>query len=152
MLRLIAQSCPNSCDPMTVARQAPLSIGILQARILEWVAMPSSRGSSQPRGWTQVSHIAGRFFTVWISREAQQSIGPEKQTSLPLSVRTCSQPWSWDLRGYLQRLPTLGDGCFKAGWLQYLPSSSALCFQDIDRRPLSVAAVVSFLSSTFFLF
>ena len=35
----------------------------LQARILEWVAMPSSRGSSQPRDWTQVSHIAGRFFT-----------------------------------------------------------------------------------------
>ena len=40
-------------------------MGILQARILEWVAMPSSRGSSQPRDWIQVSHIAGRFFTVW---------------------------------------------------------------------------------------
>ena len=44
------------------ARQAPLSIGILQARILEWVAMPSSRGSFQPRDQTQVSYIAGRFF------------------------------------------------------------------------------------------
>ena len=44
----------------TVARQAPLSMGILQARILEWVVMPSSRGSSQPRDQTQVSHIAGR--------------------------------------------------------------------------------------------
>ena len=39
--------------------------GILQARILEWVAFPFSRGSSQPRDGTQVSHIAGRFFTVW---------------------------------------------------------------------------------------
>ena len=39
--------------------------GILQARILEWVAMPSSRGYSQPRDWTWVSHIAGRFFTIW---------------------------------------------------------------------------------------
>ena len=38
--------------------------GILQARILEWVAFPFFRGSSQPRDWTQVSHIAGRFFTV----------------------------------------------------------------------------------------
>ena len=38
------------------------SMGILQARILEWVALPFSRGSSQPRDWTQVSHIAGRFF------------------------------------------------------------------------------------------
>ena len=48
----------------TVARQAPLYMGILQARKLEWVAMPSSRGSSQPRDRTQVSRIAGGFFTV----------------------------------------------------------------------------------------
>ena len=44
--------------------------GILQARILEWVAMPSSRGSSQSRDRTQVSRIAGGFFTIWITREA----------------------------------------------------------------------------------
>ena len=44
--------------------------GILQARILEWVAVPFSRGSSQPRDRTQVSHIAGRFFTSWATREA----------------------------------------------------------------------------------
>ena len=44
--------------------------GIFQARILEWVAIPFSRGSSQPRDRTQVSHIAGRFFTVWATREA----------------------------------------------------------------------------------
>ena len=50
--------------PWTVAHQAPLSMGILQARILEWVAMPSSRGSSQPRDRTQVFCIAGRFFTI----------------------------------------------------------------------------------------
>ena len=47
----------------TVADQALLSTGILQARILEWVAVPSSRGSFQSRDQTQVSHIAGRFFT-----------------------------------------------------------------------------------------
>ena len=41
--------------------------GILQARILEWVAIPSSKGSSQPRDWTQISLIAGRFFTIWYS-------------------------------------------------------------------------------------
>ena len=44
--------------PWTVALQAPLSMVILQARILEWVSMPSSRGPSQPRDWTQVSYIA----------------------------------------------------------------------------------------------
>ena len=50
---------------------APLSLGILQARILEWVVIVSSRGSSQPRDLTQVSYIAGRFFTIWATREAQ---------------------------------------------------------------------------------
>ena len=49
--------------PWTAALQAPLSMGIFQARILEWVAMPSSRGSSQPRDWTQVSPTRGRLFT-----------------------------------------------------------------------------------------
>ena len=52
--------------------QAPLSMGILQAKTLEWVAMPSSRRSSQPRDRTQVSRIAGGFFTVWATREAQK--------------------------------------------------------------------------------
>ena len=50
--------------PLTAARQVALSMGILQARILEWVAMPSSRGSSQPRDQTQVSLIAGIIFTI----------------------------------------------------------------------------------------
>ena len=46
--------------------------GILQARILEWVAFPFSRESSQPRDWTQASLIAGRFFTYQATREAQE--------------------------------------------------------------------------------
>ena len=46
-------------------------MGILQARILEWVAVPSSRGSSQPRDQTQIPHNAGRFFSIWVTREAQ---------------------------------------------------------------------------------
>ena len=45
--------------------------GILQARMLEWIAFSFSRGSSQPRDQTQVSCIAGRFFTSWATREAQ---------------------------------------------------------------------------------
>ena len=49
--------------PWIVACQAPLSMGILQARILEWVAMLSSKRSSQPRYQTQVTHIPGKFFT-----------------------------------------------------------------------------------------
>ena len=54
----VAQSCPTLWDPMEYTVH-----GILQARILEWVAVPSSRGPSQPRDRTQVSRIAGGFFT-----------------------------------------------------------------------------------------
>ena len=61
-------------NPWTVADQAPLSTGILQARILEWVAMPSSRESSQPRDQTQISYTAGRFFTSQATREAPLSL------------------------------------------------------------------------------
>ena len=69
-LSLITQLCLTLCNPWTVAYQAPLSMGILWARILEWVAMPSSRGSSRARDWTQVSRIAGGFITIWATREA----------------------------------------------------------------------------------
>jgi len=48
-----------------------LHYGILQASILEWVAFPFSKRSSQPRDWTQVSHIVGGFFINWAAREAQ---------------------------------------------------------------------------------
>ena len=62
----VAQSCATLCNPMDYTPH-----GILQARILEWIAVPFSRGSSQPRDQTQVSHIAGGFFTSRATREAQ---------------------------------------------------------------------------------
>ena len=54
--------------PWTVARQAPPSMAILQAGILEWAAMPSSRGSSQCRDGAQVSHIGDGFLTIWATK------------------------------------------------------------------------------------
>ena len=59
----VAQSCLTLGDPMDYTFHR-----ILQARILEWVAIPFSRGSSLPRDQTQVSHIAGRFFINWATR------------------------------------------------------------------------------------
>ena len=56
----VAQSCPTLCDPMDCTVH-----GILQTRLLEWITFPFSRGSSQPRDQTQVSHIAGMLFTNW---------------------------------------------------------------------------------------
>ena len=61
---LIHSVVSDSAAPWTVACQAPLSMGILQAGVLEWLAMPFSRESSQRRDQTQVSCIAGRFFTI----------------------------------------------------------------------------------------
>ena len=58
--------------PWPGAHQFPLSMRILQARLLEWVVMPSSRVSSQLRDQTQGSCITGKFFTVWATREAQE--------------------------------------------------------------------------------
>ena len=66
---LVAQSCPTLCDPVVCTPPGSSVHGILLARILEWVASPFSRGSSGPRNRTQVSHIAGRFFTIWVTRE-----------------------------------------------------------------------------------
>ena len=56
---LITQSCPTLCNPMDCTRPSSSVHGIFQARILEWVAIPFSRGSSLPKDQTQVSHITG---------------------------------------------------------------------------------------------
>ena len=61
---LVSQSCPALCDPMDCSLPGSSVRGILQAKILEWVAISFSRGSSQPRDRTWVSRAAGRFFTT----------------------------------------------------------------------------------------
>ena len=62
----VAQLCLTLCNTMDYTVH-----GILQARTLEWIAIPFSRRSSQPRDRTQVSSIAGGFFTNWAIREAK---------------------------------------------------------------------------------
>ena len=69
---LVAQSYLTLCNPIDCSLPDSSVHGILQARIPEWAAMPSSRGSSWPRDWTCVSHTVGRFFTIWATREAPQ--------------------------------------------------------------------------------
>ena len=71
VLCLVAQSCPTLCDPMDHSPPGSSVHGILQARILEWDAIPSSRGSSWPRDQTWVSCTAGGF-CFWATREAQE--------------------------------------------------------------------------------
>ena len=97
---LVARSRPTLCDPMDCSLPGSSVHGILQARILEWVAIPFFRGSSWPRDRTQVSCTAGRFFTAWATREDR------------LLLYIClnqqdGQGWAWPLR----QPWTLGDDC-----------------------------------------
>ena len=71
-------------------------MGIFQARILEWVAMPSSRGSSQPRDRTQVSCIADGFFIIWVTREHYSATKKRSDVQMHLT------PWT-NLRNKMLR-------------------------------------------------
>ena len=62
---LVTQLCPTLCNLMDWSPTGSSVCGILQARILEWVPIPSSRGSYWARDWTHIFCIAGRFFTAW---------------------------------------------------------------------------------------
>ena len=68
----VNQSCPTLSNLMDRSPPGSSVHGILQARILEWIAFPFSKGSSKPRDRTLVSHTAGGFFTSWATREAQK--------------------------------------------------------------------------------
>ena len=68
------QSCPTHSDPMDCSLQVSSVHGIFQARILEWVAISFSRGSSPPRDQTRVSRIVDRRFTVWATREVRNMV------------------------------------------------------------------------------
>ena len=80
---LVAQSCLTLCDPMDCSPPGYSVLGILQARILEWVAIPFSRGSSRLSDWTQASCIAGRFFTIWATREVHSISVTDHYSSSP---------------------------------------------------------------------
>ena len=74
------QPCSTLCDPMNCSLPGSFVHGILQARILEWVAIPLSRGSSWPRNRTQISYTTGRFFTIWTTRKVPMVHQKKKKT------------------------------------------------------------------------
>ena len=100
---LVAQSCLIPCDHMDCNSPSSSIHGIIQARILEWVTMSISRGSSQPKDWIQVSLIAGGFFTIWGTKEvcnqaacaeilsltSDSYVTPDSLTSLDFSFFIC---------------------------------------------------------------
>ena len=118
--------------------------GIFQARILEWVAISFSRGSSWPRDWTQVSHIVGRCFTIWVTREAnigelklRLSLGRlnlcvEKESEVAQSCPTLWDPLDCSLPG------SSIHGIFQARVLEWVAISfSRRSSQPRDRTRVS---------------
>ena len=92
----VAQSCPAFCDPMDHNLPGFSIHGIFQARVLEWVATSFSTISSPPRDQTCVSHIIGRHFTVWATKEVY--------SVMPLLLRIWNAFWPFEgcyLLGYV---------------------------------------------------
>ena len=93
----VTQLRPTLCDPTGCSLPGSSVYGILQARILEWIVIPFSRGSFQSRNRAQVSCVAGRFFTVWATGKTNQGSNP---TSLHwkhrvLNTRLSGKSWHW---------------------------------------------------------
>ena len=82
----VAQSYSTLCDPKDCSPPGSSTHGIFQIRILEWVAISFSRGSSQPRNRTQVCCIAGRLFTIWTTKEGNAGL-EEAQAGIKISRR-----------------------------------------------------------------
>ena len=90
---IFAQSCLTLCDPMDYSPPGSSVHGILQARILEWVAIPFSRGSSPPRDWTWVSYTAGRSLTIWATKWSPRIL---EWVAIPfLGVSCWPTDWTW---------------------------------------------------------
>ena len=81
----------NSCNLTNCSPPGSSVHGILQARILEWVAISFSRGTSRPRNWTQVSSTAGRCFNNWPMKEA-----PFNFNHLLKGLISIQSHWGWD--------------------------------------------------------
>ena len=100
-------SCPTLCHPMDCSLLGSSIHGIFQARVLEWVAMPSSRGSSRPRDWTQVSQAAGRLYhlshwglllaqlyLVWVHTRTPHKVLPSRISYITMHKDAFHTDWT----------------------------------------------------------
>ena len=97
---LVSQLCPTLCNPMDCSLPGSSVHRILQARIMEWVAILFSRGSSLSSDRTLVAHIAGRFFSVCVTREASNSLSPNSNIKHKRMLQ--SQIFSWNYQLFLE--------------------------------------------------
>ena len=118
--------------PWTIVLQALLSIGIFQARILEWVTIPFSRGSSWPKDQTWVSYIADKFFTIWATREAMPGT---KQSSVNGGHTWGTRAWNWWL-GFSSWLHLVFTAWSLSSYLQFLLLNLLACRMSMITEPL----------------
>ena len=106
----VAQSCPTLWDPMECSLPGFSVHGIFQARVLEWVAISSSRGSSWPKDRTQVSCIAGTRFTLWAKGEPSYNLGGNVNGETTME-NSMEGPWTLNTEvSYDPAIPFLGLG------------------------------------------
>ena len=130
---LVSQLCLTLFNPMDCSPPGSSVHEILQARILEWVAIPFSRGSSQPRDQTWVSCIVGRFFTIWVTREAFKSFLENVLNSHSESVSVHASEHQW--KEYIN-YGYCSQGTYRHLYilLVYFVSLVILSYQDGDLR------------------
>ena len=129
---VVTQLCPILCDPVYCSPPGTSVHGILQARILEWVAISFFRGSSWPKDRTWVSRTTGRCFTLWATREAQES-------EVTQSCLTLCDPMDCSLAGFSVH------GTFQARILEWV----AISFSRGSSRPRDRTWVSRLLGSRF---
>ena len=126
----VAQLCPTLCNPMDCSPPGSSIHGVFQARVLEWIAISFSRGSSWPRDWTRVSCIAGRRCTIWATREALRGGNGHKASSL-------------------LQVPNPGHGCLLSPCgFSGLNRSLACCFLLSSALSVTSSLLATLVSST----
>ena len=134
-----------SCSVVSDSHSPPGSSGhgTLQARVLEWVAISFSRGSSRPGDWTRVSRITGRFFAIWATREASSLKQPENSSPLQYFRVYLRQSWK---SAQLVFLCAPGRGWVPA--VQSNQSTGGRSFISCFRASLFCPEVASFSSTS----
>ena len=133
VVALVTRSYLTLCDPMDCSPPGFSVYGILQARILEWIAIPFSRGSSWSRDWPWVSCIAGRFFTVWTTREApvrQHWILRAQPSADSLSHYVGLSKQTWELWNTQSTYVFSGFSAFR------VPLQTRISVKELARRSL----------------
>ena len=131
-LCLVAQSCPTLCEPEDCSPPVSSVHGLLQARILEWVAIPFSRRTSQPTDWTQISCITSRFLPVWATGKFIEYAAAAAAKSLQSCLTLCDpidgSPPGSPVPGILQaRTPEWAAISFSDAWKWKVKVKSLSC-------------------------